>query len=194
MAGLWAVTARVAGRRWAAVPVVVWAVAVFGAAGVRTAGAVAASMPCERAQDLPADGCLKRDQASFFEAVRYIRANVPADAIFLSAKPEPLYLYAGMRSVGFRSSLRVPQEEFEAHLRESGVGYVLLGSLQSREPRRMPDLLGPMCDRLELVEKFPARTYLFRLRAPGEQGPSAACGAIEEYRAANVNRDFERDP
>jgi hypothetical protein len=194
MAGLWTLTAKVAGRRWAVVPVALWSLAVIGSAGVRTGRMLAASMACERAQDLPPAACLKRDQVSFFEAVRYIRTNVPAGAIFLSAKPEPLYLYTGMRSVGFRSATDGPKEDFEAKLREAGVDFVLLGSLQSREPRRMPDLMEPMCDRLELVEKFPARTYLFRLRAPGEQRPTAACRAIAEYRAANVNRDFERDP
>lgn len=194
MAGLWTVTAKVAGRRWAIVPVVLWAVAVVGAAGARTGRLVIANASCAHGRDLPPDDCLKRDQVSFFNAVRFIRGNVADDAVFLSAKPEPLYLYAGIRSVGFGAALDVPPEEFLPRLREAGAEYVLLGSLQSREPRMLAGLMEPVCDRFDLVGEFPARTYLFRLRAPESDDPSAACGAIADYRAANVNRDFERDP
>jgi hypothetical protein len=89
--------------------------------------------------------------------------------------------------------MRVGPQAMPAFLDAGGVPHVLLGSLQAAELYRIPAQLEPHCDRLELLERFPLRTYLFRLRpAPGDG--TAACAARAEHRRLNEGRDFEAEP
>jgi hypothetical protein len=171
------------------------ALILFVSGAVRTSATVRANAGCDRSAAMPAAECMRRDQASFFEALRYIEAETEPDAVFLSMKPEPLYLYTGRRSVGARRALAQPDERFIAHLRGEGASYVLLGSVQIHEIGEMARLLELHCASLRLIEYFPARTYLFRIRPAGERDETGrACEAVRAYRAANENRHFERDP
>jgi hypothetical protein len=75
------------------------------------------------------------------------------------------------------------------------VGWILLGSLQFREPGRMAELIEANCGALRLEATFPPRTYLFRLAASGDapEAGAPACRAIAEYRAAHVGREVGAD-
>jgi hypothetical protein len=174
----------------------------LGATGLsRSIGTAWQRSTCDRSSPVPDADCMLRDQASYFEALRYIEQNTSPAAIFLTLKPEPLYVYTGRRSVGWERALAEPKEQFLEHLRAQDVEYILLGSLQFREPLQLAGYLEPECRSLELVSFFPQRTYLFRIREPEDMAISApdsiaaaACAAVARYRAANVGRDFERDP
>jgi hypothetical protein len=185
---------RLASRR-AELAVVIAAMSIIGATGaVRTGHLVRQRMGCDRNGPMPPPACVRLDERSYFEAIRYIQGSTPEDAIFLSLKPEPLYLYTGRRSVGARRALAQADTDFIDHLRGTRTEYILLGSLQGSEPGRLAGLLQTNCDALELVAFFPARTYLFRVRDAGQNSDGRACDAVRRYRIANANRDFLRDP
>ncbi len=192
--GAQAVFAR-AGRRAGLAAAGLVAVVLVASGASMSVGRAAERMRCEKTDDLPPPACILRDQASWMEAVRYIRANTPDDAVIFSAKPEPLYYYTGRRGTGFKRALATAEETFLSGLREQGVAYVLLASLQINEPGRILDLLEANCGSLDALAFFPARTWLFRVRAPDEGiGDGSGCTALAQYREANIGRDFERDP
>jgi hypothetical protein len=160
----------------------------------RTLGMVRTGLRCERGGDLPSGVCLRRDQLSFFAALRYIREHTPEQSLVLAAKPEPLYLYTGRRSPSLRGALALPVEEFLPHLREQGTDYILLGSLQATEVGRLPDAMRLHCEALAVEAFFPERTWLFRIRAAHEPPSREGCVAIEKSAELNRNRRFGADP
>jgi hypothetical protein len=161
---------------------------------IRSAPMLEYRWPCHTGAEMPPDHCVSPDQASFFAALAYARDNVPADAVFLAAKPEPLYYYTQRQSVLRALTFGQPLDEFVERLQDAGVDYVLLGSLQTGELYGYAKRLLANCDRFEVVRFFPPRTYLFRLLdAPDPARGAATCEAVEAYQAANVNRDFGDD-
>lgn len=186
--------ARVTGSRagWAAVLAFAFATTAWGSA--RSAAWIADRMECQRGSVPPQASCLWADQASYFEALTYIDQELPEDAVFLSAKSEPLFYYTRRLTAPIDLALAQSPDGFLPFLREYGTGFILLGSLQQAEIHRLPDLLEPNCRGLALEAEFPPRTYLFRLRELGEPEGDDGCAAVEASRTANVGRDFTRDP
>lgn len=181
--------------RWAGIAAAAAAALVLTAgAATRTLALVGDGLDCARGGELPSGPCLRRDQASYFAALHYIREATPEDAIILTAKPEPLHLYTGRRSPSIRRALSLPPEEFLRYLRAEGTSYILLGSLQGAETRRLPEAMLPHCETLAVESFFPARTWLFRLRGDGEPRDREACDAIVRSMELNRERDFSRDP
>jgi hypothetical protein len=187
----------IAGRRWprARVATMAGVALVLSITGISLSAAkVSAMAGCERGHSPPAPSCLKGDQASFFAALDYVRAELPADAILLTAKRATAYYYTGRRQIQWQTAAAAGPGRIIPFLREEGVGYVLLGSLHWADLDHLPNSLEPNCADLELVRSFPARTYLLRLRAPGEQDDGSGCRALADHRMKNVGRDFDRDP
>jgi hypothetical protein len=187
----------VAGRlrpRWRLPIMLALATAMTAWGGARTVSRVIDRQDCERGAMPPAASCVRVDQASFFEATRYIRERLPEDAVLLTAKPEPLFHYTGRRTLPATLALGRASDSFLPVLMEYGADYVLLGSLSASEVARIPDRLEPMCRDLEVMAEFPPRTYLFRVRAADEPRDEHACQALAAARAANEGRDFWRDP
>ena len=170
-------------------------VALFGSGCVRSGAAVNRLARCDRSGDLPDPTCMRLDQRSWFQAIRYIREHIPAGTVLLSAKPEPLFVYTGLRTVGMFDIDEPPDSEFIGRIRGRGAQYILLGSLQAREPNGLSRRMLANCDSLTLEAYFPARTYLFRVAAPtSDAGRRASCDAMVRYRAANLDRIFGPDP
>lgn len=165
-----------------------------GGGAARTLPAVRDGLECERGGTLPSGPCLRRDEASYFAALAWIRENTPEDAIILSAKPEPLYFYTGRKSPPVRRATSVEPENFLTHLRETGTDYILLGSLQATEVGRLPQRMKLHCEALAVEAFFPARTWLFRLRSSDEPTARDACDAIDRSIELNRNRRFGVDP
>jgi 4-amino-4-deoxy-L-arabinose transferase-like glycosyltransferase len=161
------------------------------AAGLRTGGAVAAALRCDRSAVLPDAECLTPDQASYFAAIRWIRDNTADDDVLLAAKSAPLWLYAGRHSVGYGTALSGDTTTFVPFLRDNGVDYVLLGVLEQNEVWQLAPLMAGVCGNFTLEATFPPGTYLFRLPAEGEAVPAgAACAAVSDYRTTNGSRRF----
>jgi hypothetical protein len=165
-----------------------FATTIWGSA--RTGSRILETTGCERGSVPPDASCVWPDQASYFDALRYIDETLPADAVLLSAKSEPLYYYTRRRTAPIDQALVRPPESFIPFLRDYGTGYVLLGSLQQAEVGRLAELLEATCEALALVEVFPPRTYLLRLRQEGEPPGQDGCEAVAASRRANVGRDF----
>jgi len=193
LAGAYAIGARVA-RRGPLFAGMVGVILVLGG-GYRSVAFALDRSRCERTADgLPPARCVSPDQASFFEAVRWVRANTPPDAVILAAKGAPLWWYTGRRTVGYRPALARGGDGLLPFLREQGAGWILLGSLQLLEPRRLLDEVEANCSRLRVAAYFPARTWLFALAPPPTAAEaSQSCVAAAEYRERNRDRDFELD-
>jgi hypothetical protein len=182
------------GDRWRLPAMLGFALAMTAWGLARTTNWILQDRHCERGSFPPAASCVKRDQASFFDAVRYIDRVLPPDAVLLTSKPEPLYYYTGRQSVPYDDAIVQRDTLFLPFLRSYGAEYVLLGSLQIFEISRLVRRLEANCEDLALVAEFPPRTYLFRVRRPGEPPGHDGCAAVAAAQAANVGRDFERDP
>jgi hypothetical protein len=181
--------------RWAgAVPIAIALVlTVTGAA--HTQALVRERVRCERNADYPDVACISADQASYFEALRWIEAQLPEDAVLLAAKYAPLWLYTGRRVISYEQSIRQDETSFLRYVRERGAGWILLGSLHNREPAVLGLLVEANCAALRLEAFFPPRTYLFRIAggsddAPTAPGPDDACAAAAAYVAASEGRSF----
>jgi hypothetical protein len=182
------------GARWRLAAMIAFALALTGWGAARTTSWILKDRHCERGSVPPAASCVLRDQASFFDAVRYVNRALPPDAVLLTSKPEPFYYYTGRRTVPYDIAVVQRDSLFLPFLQSYGADYVLLGSLQIFEISRLIRRLEANCRDLALVAEFPPRTYLFRVHRPGEQPGDDACDAVAAARAANVGRDFWRDP
>jgi hypothetical protein len=193
LTGAYAMGSRL-GRRGPLLAGCVGAILVLGG-GYRSVALALERSGCALTPDgLPPARCVSPDQASFFEAVRWLRANTPEDAVVLAAKESSLWRYTGRRTVGYRLALAQSEEAFLPFLREQGASWILLGSLQLHEPGRLLDAVEANCSRLTVAAYFPARTWLFSLRPPASaEEADAACRAAAEYRERNRGHDLERD-
>lgn len=161
----------------------------------RTAAVVRESAACQPGHPVPPAECLRPDQQSFFAALSYIGEHTPRDAVFLVAKPTPLYYYTGRQTISFERAIGHRPDEFVEALRSDGVGYILAGSVHHAELTMLTRLLAANCEQLELVAHFPHRTYLFAV-PPADAataGRDGACAAVAEYRQRNADRDFEHN-
>jgi hypothetical protein len=135
--------------------------------------------------------CIQRDRASYLRALHHIGETIEQDALFLTAKPEVLFYYPGQKSILLESLFSTEPEQFHSELVDRGVDYVLLGSVHVHEVEILADLLQAHCESFSVEGFFEPRTYLFRVREPGELARGAgACQAMEHYVRANANRDF----
>lgn len=193
LAGAYAIGARI-GRRGSLLAGIVGALLVAGG-GYRSVALALDQSGCALTADgLPPTRCVSSDQASFFEAVRWLRANTPPDAVILAAKDASLWRYTGQKSVGYELALAQSDEAFLPFLREQGASWILLGSLELHEPGRLLDAVEANCERLTVAAYFPARTWLFSLRPPASAAEAeASCQAAAEYRDRNRDRDFDRE-
>lgn len=162
---------------------------------VRTASLVAGKAGCRVGSDgLPPAACIKTDQASFFDAVRWIRENTAPEAVVLAAKGSPLWHYTRRQHIGYRAALAQPPAEFLDHVRDQGADYILLGSLQFRELDDLSERMAAACSRLTVAAYFPTRTWLFSLQEPETAAAAeASCAAVMEHRNLNQGRDFQLD-
>jgi hypothetical protein len=136
--------------------------------------------------------CLPPDLTSYYAAADYVQRRIPANAVFLTAKPEPLFYHTGRQSVEFFDMVNVATpEDFAPRLREEKVDYLLLGSWRNTELGNLAPLIRGACEDLRLVESFPPRAYIFRLAGDADSTTAAsACAAMAEYFRANARRNF----
>ena len=157
----------------------------------RVAALVRHNGSCHVEGRYPPATCMTEAQASYFEALRWIDANLPADAVLLTAKPGALWLYTGRRVVSYDAGIRQDSTAFIPWLRESGAGWVLLNKLHNREPSYLVPLLRANCRSLTVVAEFPPGTTLFGIDGePSDQG-RAACSIVGDYDVSAVQLDVE---
>jgi hypothetical protein len=179
---------RVGQRAGVALPAAAALILGVGAT-LMTASLLRENAGCDRAGRYPDPACMSEDQRSYFDALRWIDANTPADAVFLTAKPGALYVYTGRRSIAFDRSAREPAPTFIESVRSAGAGWILLGSLHNQEPALLARRMKANCERLRVAAVFPPRTWLFRIDE-GDMDEAGACDAIDAYAAANDDNRF----
>jgi hypothetical protein len=119
----------------------------------------------------------------YFEAMAWINDNLPADAVFLTAKNGALYWYTERKSVSYAGALAQDSASFLPWIREQGGDWILLSGLEVAEGTRLARLLAMNCTQIEVEAQFSNRTILFRIPDGTPVTNSAACDAIDRYRA-----------
>jgi hypothetical protein len=188
--------AAAAGRRlrqgvW--VPLTVVLIMGVGAAP-RTAALLKERTACERAGEWPPANCISPLQASYFDALRWIDANLPEDAVFLTAKTGALWYYTGRKSVSYEAATTREPQEFVPWLRRQGAGWVILSSLWIQEPSRLAPRIAANCNHLVLQAAFSPGTWLFRVAEATPAEAAATCAAAAEHIRMNEARGEWGDP
>jgi 4-amino-4-deoxy-L-arabinose transferase-like glycosyltransferase len=144
-----------------------------------------------RAGDFTRDlNCVGRDQAGYFEAVRYINEHTPRDAVVLAAKSGALYHYTGRKVVSYRDAQAQGPEGFRPYLDRLGADWIVVTSM-SGESRRMMQIYEANCDYLSPEASFPEATFVLHVLAAADSAVGQACKkAIEVQRASE--REIER--
>ena len=187
LAGTMSVAAKLRPALRAACLLSMTAVIVFG--GAQRSWELTLERGCNRSRGIPLAECTTPEQANYFDALRFIQSNLPADAVLLTAKSGPLYHYVARKSIGVEAARSQRPEEFLAFLINQGVDHILLASLEGIELRYFGPLLQANCERLQLVKSFTQGTLLFSTKpATVSSREGDACGALAEYRAFNASR------
>jgi Dolichyl-phosphate-mannose-protein mannosyltransferase len=171
-------SAPIAARR---IAIGVVAVVLLLGGALRTRGLVAEGLPCRPVGGWPPQTCLARTEQGFFDAMRYIRTELPDHAVLLTAKSGALWEYTGHKSVSYGKALAQDTAGFVPFLKSSGAGWILLADLEQSESRGLLLRLEHACEGLSLEASFAPRTYLFRVSEPGESD-GEACAALREFR------------
>lgn len=158
----------------------------------RTGAIVHSRSGCVRGASPPSRACVSGDPADVLAAAVWMRDSLPRDARVLSAKPEPVYYYSQRQGTALGAILARDSSEMLSALRRQGIGWILLGSVQSSEVSRLAPRLQVECSHLAVAAPFSPRTWVFRIREDGEPNDGAACAAVELYRQANRGRNFVR--
>jgi hypothetical protein len=177
-------------RRWpglASASVVVVAGLLVASGAVRTGAAVAERAGCRDWEGVPAPECVEPVQAGFFEALPYIRDNVPREDTVLVAKPGALWYYTGHLTTSYPEALAQGSDLWVPYLREHGVRWILLSEIEQGEFQYLLRL-DENCGALAIERRFGDRTYLFRLidddqaGEHGLEGTGEACQAVKQFR------------
>lgn len=157
------------------------ALLVTASASAQTAPFVAERAGCGPLALADPPPCLTSGQQDFLRALHVVRREAPADAVFYSTMPEPLYYHTGRRSIPLDDVGRVPPDDLVGFLRGWGVTHLLL-TPNSREAAR---LLSAGCGELALVERVGPRTALLRVPPPDAAPPAASgCAVVAEHERA----------
>jgi hypothetical protein len=182
---------RAIGRRGVvALPAALASIMAIGAIP-RTAALVRHNAACHVTAEYPPANCLTDAQASYFEALRWIDANLPADAVLLTSKPGALWLYTGRRVVPYDAGIRQDTAAFIPWLRERGAGWVLLNKLHNREPSYLVPLLRANCRSLTVAAEFPPGSTLFGIDGDQPDQGRTACRIIDEYDVSGMRLEVE---
>jgi hypothetical protein len=151
-------------------------------------------MACERGGDWPPANCLSPEQASYFDALRWIDANLPENAVFLTAKSGALWYYTGRKTVSFDAGTTQSAQDFVPWLRRQDAGWVVLAGLWLHEPRRLAPLIQANCSHLVLQAAFASSTWVFRVQEASPDEAAATCAAAAESIRANATRVWGDPP
>ena len=104
-------------------------------------------------------------EEAWVDMMAWMRDNIEEDATLHTYKSPMVYYQTGLISAPHPVSFHYGPAGFSDFLERYGVDYVTLSS-QSFGMRDAP-LLQRVCERLELVETFRGKTYLFRVLPAG---------------------------
>lgn len=185
--GVYALGHRLGARRAATAAAIGFAALVAVASLVKTGAVVARWQPCRAAGAVR--GCAPDDDAATIEAAAWLRTAAAPDAAILTAQEPAVWYHSQRRVLPWPRALAQSDATLLPLLRATGVRYVLLSSVKLRDSAL--DLrLQAACSELAVAREFPPRTYVLRLREPGDPPDPAACAAIEAHRRANLGRNF----
>jgi hypothetical protein len=164
----------------------------LGYGGVARSAALVAENDCARSEGIPSPDCtISAEEARYFDALRYVQSNLPADAVFLTAKSGPLYYYTGRRSITVEGARVQHPDDFIDFVKSQGAGFILLSGVDDIERGFFAPRLQANCRRVRLVQSFPPSVLLFSLNAStaASDHDSPECNAIESFRKLNPPRD-----
>ncbi len=136
---------------------------------------------CDPAAAVVSRDCPSRDENSFVRLTEYVRARLPDDAVVVTTKEATFGIVTGRRVMHPDMVVALLGKDFVPQLDSLGVDYVVINPLV---PSHLPAQLLPRCQELHLVEDFPPRTALLKVRADSGAAPdSQACAVISRLAA-----------
>ncbi len=154
---------------------------------LKTGAVVSRWQPCRGTGSVR--GCAPDDDAATMEAAAWLRTAAAPDEAILTAHEPAVGYHSDRRVLPWPRAMAHPDSTLLPLLRAAGVRYVLLSSVKLRDAALDPRLRAD-CAELALAREFAPRTYVLRLRAPGEPRDASACAAVDAHRRANLGRNF----
>ncbi len=190
--GVHALGHRLGMRRAATAAALGFAAIVAVASMLKTGAVVSRWQPCRGTGSVR--GCAPDDDAATIEAAMWLRTAAAPDAAILTAHEPAVGYHSDRRVLPWPRAMAHPDSTLLPLLRAAGVRYVLLSSVKLRDAALDPRLQAD-CSQFSVARAFPPRTYVLRLREPGESsspppGDASACAAVEAHRRANLGRNF----
>lgn len=133
---------------------------------------------CDRDEPWTSDGCYNADQQAFFRAVVFARDSLPPTARFLVEREAAFAYHTGRVVQHAQTPLRKSDEEFRAELRQSGIEYIVLTRLTSKEVRDLLPKLVRNCQHLSIVRVFPPTGRMYRLLLGPAPDSENACADL----------------
>jgi hypothetical protein len=142
---------------------------------------VMSGLACDRAHAAESPSCLPEDKRGYLHLAAFVRATIPADAIFFTSKEAGFYLHSGRRSIR-EADMRPPvPDSLGSWLRGMHVSYAVVTPI-GQNAATHNRLIARDCQQFALVRKFEGGAVLLRVR---EDGPSAAnsdaCAAVSAW-------------
>jgi hypothetical protein len=139
---------------------------------------------CDRSAPLQSPGCFDPDQRSLFAAANFVAENTPDSTLVVTAKAATFAFYSGRATIRPRAIVADDPAVFISLFAESGADYAFLGHTGPIERGLYSQSLQRSCRALEIVESFPPRSFLLRLRTtPAADESTPACRALSRFRA-----------
>lgn len=134
---------------------------------------------CDRSAPWTSDGCYNADQQAFFKAVVFARDSLPPTARFLVEREAAFAYHTGRVVQHAQTLLQESDEDFRADLRQSGIEYIVLTRLTSKEVRDLLPKLAKNCQYLSIVRVFPPTGRIYRLLPAAALDSENACADVK---------------
>lgn len=118
---------------------------------------------------------------TFLQATKYVKENLPADAVVFTVKEPTFYYHSGRKTVNLLVLLKEDSTTLAKTLRQRGVGWVVT-SYSGPSRTQMGKLVASACRDFDLVKQIDARTMVLRVRPAGQTDGETACGALTTWR------------
>lgn len=175
-----AVVGERVGRWGRSVPIALAAI-VLSAALPQAAESASVAARCDRAAPYTSAGCFDESELEFLAATRWVAANTPDSAVFVSAKEGSFGYFTGRRAIPLMRIMRHDSATVLDFAGRSGATFLVLSRVRDSEPLLGSRLLG-QCRRLEVVHAVADGAYVFRILPAGETAASdGACAALRRY-------------
>jgi len=138
------------------------AILLFGGAVSKAYARYEVSLTCVPRTAVTQSGCFSPEQRSFFELMDYVKRELPESAAVVTTKEATFGYYTGRKVLHPDLAIQKYEIGLLHRLSAHGIDYLVVSPIH---PTPLPKVLLPRCRDLEVVQSFPERTALLRIRS-----------------------------